>query len=551
MPNLSKAFWTVTVDSIELGSGANLVNGDYTLANRWKSAESGWPHWFSVDLGAVCSFDSFVYYPWVGGKPYTVELYISDDGINWGTAVGSDDWELKSGPDGDSAFYIMMPRQTARYVKFVGVTGPAGGGQNRAMQCCQIDLILEQGHNRYGWTATASSQLDAGSGPERALDEYNRNSAYSYWVSGDSVAPGNILFPHWIAVDMQTPHACNYIKYTTSTIGSQTNPSLVRAYISDKGSDWTQVGEQVWPLDRRTQWVYFENADHVLVTHTCRYFKLEGVTDEGHEGNSIGRMICAEIYSGELHEDDDYKVYRKVHPTVLEDLTPQIDPSHIWGTVEYLSVVATGDDPQAAHVRAKIKLWMTNSLAFYSEFLCSGFDFPEGWKDLPLESISVVAEGQHYNAAVVFSSSVGSLAPVRGSAQNILVDSWSWSVDSGEWLVMRQNKAYDILSGWYDVVTAEYLETCYSSFYIMQSLMRTAPSHNDADCTRLLLDDHYFLLVYGATYVPPGTPPTPPPPVTPPGGQPPWPRPEAPHCLLNAAPGIVPDFTVVGQPLEP
>jgi hypothetical protein len=41
-----------------------------------------------------------------------------------------------------------------------------------------------------------------------------------------------------------------------------------------------------------------------------------------------------------------------------------------------------------------------------------------------------------------------------------------------------------------------------------------------------------------------------PPLVRPPGRQP-WPRPEAPHCLLNSASGIVPDFTVVRQPLEP
>lgn len=378
--------------------------------------------------------------------------------------------------------------------------------------------------DRTGWTATASSTYDTGTpgqcAPGKALDGINVQNN-SFWISDHSNGV-NDLFPHWIAVDMLTPREISYLKYVpaltrffTPIFWGQNVPCHVRAYVSNDGANWTLVGEQVWPDDNRTHYVYFtENG--VLTAHTARYFKLEGVTDLGH-GGALGtggyhRMACAEIYAGKLEEGDDYKVYWKAHPKTLEDLTPFIEGAGNNGQVDYLSLQIDPINPTdltLAHLLAAIRVWHTSGLAWYPEFCCTFWDFPTewhgepiDWKDLPLETVSVFVEGRKLDAASVGTAYDFGLIDHRGSTQGLFDFLGHWAVDFGDFDPRVGTMLFNT-PNWEGDLTAAALETCYSNLLIMASIHQTAPSHADADVSRLIVEGHYFLVVYGDIYTAP------------------------------------------------
>ena len=117
-----------------------VVAADHTLDTRfpagnvldgisstyWDSGESAFPHWLTFDMGDLRTLELLeigtVYDPFLR-VPRTIELYVSADGMDWGSVV-----ETFSEPvtGGDTIFWKLATPQTTRYFK-LNITAIMGG----------------------------------------------------------------------------------------------------------------------------------------------------------------------------------------------------------------------------------------------------------------------------------------------------------------------------------------------------------------------------------------------------------------------------------------
>jgi YVTN family beta-propeller protein len=94
---LPRTGWTATADSFEAGYGpGNLLDGNNGSLwhTRW-TANVPYPHWVRLDLGATTALTGLKYGPRSGETNGTIadfEVYLSNDGVNWGSPVASGDF---------------------------------------------------------------------------------------------------------------------------------------------------------------------------------------------------------------------------------------------------------------------------------------------------------------------------------------------------------------------------------------------------------------------------------------------------------------------------
>ncbi len=98
---LTRSAWTVSASSMELtgenGAASNAIDGDVNTIwhTEWFSQagddnDPAHPHHFIIDLGAVNDISGLTYLPRPGAGNGTIkayEIYVSGDGINWGTPI--------------------------------------------------------------------------------------------------------------------------------------------------------------------------------------------------------------------------------------------------------------------------------------------------------------------------------------------------------------------------------------------------------------------------------------------------------------------------------
>ena len=139
---VSRAAWAVTADSQEIncfnGAAANAIDNDPTT--MWLSQFCGvttpMPHWIQINLGGAYDLTAFQYLPRQDGcsngwiKQY--ELYVSADGVNWGSPVTSGTFSygnLSLGCPGagvPSAIQIAFPQTTGQYVRLRALSEVGG-----------------------------------------------------------------------------------------------------------------------------------------------------------------------------------------------------------------------------------------------------------------------------------------------------------------------------------------------------------------------------------------------------------------------------------------
>ena len=112
---LDRSGWKVTASSSESGDpAANAIDGD--LSTRWRTANkmaSG--DWYQVDLGKQTSISQIVLNNTAANafdSVFQYQVYVSNDGKNWGTAVASG-----NGAMGKNT--ITLAPQTTRYLRVV------------------------------------------------------------------------------------------------------------------------------------------------------------------------------------------------------------------------------------------------------------------------------------------------------------------------------------------------------------------------------------------------------------------------------------------------
>lgn len=125
MPDLSRAGWTITASSQYDATRAPsyAIDGDDAT---YALTDVGFPHWFAVDMGSAQEINYVRYetpqtpgaeIPLGQNVPTFVKLYLSDDGIDWGTAVAEAVW-----PDDQRPHWIYFDTATKRHWKLEGVT---------------------------------------------------------------------------------------------------------------------------------------------------------------------------------------------------------------------------------------------------------------------------------------------------------------------------------------------------------------------------------------------------------------------------------------------
>ncbi|CDG84341.1 discoidin domain-containing protein [Janthinobacterium agaricidamnosum] len=111
-PYLSRDGWSASTSAPNGEPAANMLDGK--LTTRWSTAQSQQPgQWVQIDMKQQKSFDTlFVNAGSAGDQMKGYQVFVSNDGVNWGAAVAS-------GADANQNALIVLPRQNARYIKLV------------------------------------------------------------------------------------------------------------------------------------------------------------------------------------------------------------------------------------------------------------------------------------------------------------------------------------------------------------------------------------------------------------------------------------------------
>jgi len=129
---LSKSDWSlISVDSEEPNApGLAVMSFDNDFSTIWHTAwttgDTPYPHEIQIDMGSVFNISKFIYYPrQVGenGRIKDFELFISNDFVNWGSAVYSGTFQNTSAPQ-NVTFSVPV---TGRFFKLVALFGDVNG----------------------------------------------------------------------------------------------------------------------------------------------------------------------------------------------------------------------------------------------------------------------------------------------------------------------------------------------------------------------------------------------------------------------------------------
>ncbi|MDP9904664.1 discoidin domain-containing protein [Arthrobacter bambusae] len=181
---LDRGGWTVTSSSSRQGDPpGNATDGD--LGSRWSTAyKMKSSDWFQVDFGAKTTFGQITLNNTAANafdSVFQYQVYVSDDGKNWGTAAASGNGAL-------GKMTITLPPQTARYVRVVStapsfffhwsigdITVYGAPGETRTIQnptTVPKELQLQD------WTATDGAQVTA------VYNDTNRSQTFPISADG-------------------------------------------------------------------------------------------------------------------------------------------------------------------------------------------------------------------------------------------------------------------------------------------------------------------------------------------------------------------------------
>jgi O-glycosyl hydrolase len=215
---LSRNGWIATASASASGLvPANALDGN--ALTRWSTGQpqtSG--QWFQVDLGSARPFSRIVMDSAAGEFPSGYEVYVSNDGTNWGKPI-------VIGAGTAQSIALNFPSQVARYIRLVQ-TG------NAANWWSLIEFNVYAGGPmgllpRGTWTPTASVS-NSGEPPSNALD----GDSKTRWSTGQPQTNGQ-----WFQVDLGSPQTFYQIEMD-SGVSAGDYAHGYQVYISSDGTNW-------------------------------------------------------------------------------------------------------------------------------------------------------------------------------------------------------------------------------------------------------------------------------------------------------------------------
>lgn len=223
---LSKHGWTATAyTSAGADTPSNAI--DENIHTRWSNgwAQENNNQWFQLDFGVSQTFTSVVLDAGesIGDMGRQIDVYVSDDGSNWGTSIASQNCTAQS-----MKFYFQPVN--ARYVKFV----QTGTATDHYWSIHDIEVynttssrVLERGD----WKALAY-QTGGSDVPSNALD----GNSSTRWSNGEAQTPAN----QWFEVDMGRQMLISKISADSgSNIGDYARGCTI--LISGDEQNWTTL----------------------------------------------------------------------------------------------------------------------------------------------------------------------------------------------------------------------------------------------------------------------------------------------------------------------
>lgn len=219
---LDRSAWVATASSTQGNDVTeHILDGDgNSLWTNGQPQTNG--QWFQIDLGSKQSFDMISINPGNSGSDYTraYELFVSEDGENWGTAVTKGQGEA-------GTLLMTFPIQHARYMKIVQ-TGEADKWWSIAeLNVYHYGIGKQKPLEPNGWIATASST--AGGESTQAMIDGNPDTR---WSTGSEQKNGD-----YIVLDLGGKQSFNQVVMESGRNHNDYAKGY-EVYVSNDGENW-------------------------------------------------------------------------------------------------------------------------------------------------------------------------------------------------------------------------------------------------------------------------------------------------------------------------
>jgi len=246
--------WTATT-SLSNKNTAYMFDND--LTTDWESGDflkQG--DWVIIDMKSAQTFNliGMTQATTPGDCPNGLAVYVSNDGTNWGEAVGTGNGV--NGPQTEILFTDFAV-QTARYIKIEATEATAGWWKITEFYIKKVDY-------RYVWTATVSDGWNTSNLPNMFDSDLTTG-----WSTGDVLKAGQ-----WMIIDMKEPQTFNQVIFD-QTIKNSDCPNGFIVYASN---DPDNFGE---PLTRGVGVNAPETKANITPDQTARYIKIELTEPKG------------------------------------------------------------------------------------------------------------------------------------------------------------------------------------------------------------------------------------------------------------------------------
>jgi hypothetical protein len=255
LESLSRSGWTASASDQFSGSYDASKAIDGNPATFWNSSIAAFPHWWSVDLGSVQDFAAITLLPrqdGMGQNAGTVELYVSDNGSDWGAAV-----ETTTFHSINTALitWVFSQPYTHRYamLRFLNNSEALGNYIAVAEINLMIVSIAESAFVDYaspGATgATGPTGATGATGPVYGMsataagDSGQLDSAYSFFLASGGTAGIALTLP-------------NVSSVTVPLVVMKVDPTNVSAPVSVLPESPAQLNGATGSCDLANQWQY-------------------------------------------------------------------------------------------------------------------------------------------------------------------------------------------------------------------------------------------------------------------------------------------------------
>jgi galactose oxidase len=275
---LASSGWTaVASDQASNYPAHNAIDGN--RATIWHSTFSRTavplPHSITIDMRTVNYVSGLTYLPRQdtssNGNIGQYSIWVSRDGINWGTPVIRGTWA-----DNKTVKAVIFSTVSGRYVRLTAFT--EAGNRGPWTSAAEIGLVggeppIGPALPRTGWAASADSVAYARYADANVLDG-NGTTMWHTAFTG-TVPP----LPHSITIDMQRTQLVSGLSYLPRQ-DSSLNGTIGRyaIYVSSDASTWgSPVASGTWANDRTPKAAVYSPA-------SARFVRLTALTESGNRG---------------------------------------------------------------------------------------------------------------------------------------------------------------------------------------------------------------------------------------------------------------------------